>query len=503
MSVWRHRSRWTRVLVALLLAWSALTTAAQDPPRTKATTLPTFSELRPGWNLLRPGGETMCAKGGEYAFSVRPGARDKLLVWFQGGGACWTAEECDGRVGNYIPEINFDALPPSGFRNDGIFEQKNPANPFSEYSTVIVRYCTGDIHLGDRDTTYTLRENTGESRQFQIRHRGQVNAMAVLRWVQQNFPAPREIFVSGTSGGSYPAPFYASALARHYPQSRVVTLADSLRGSVPAPDNHVWGFPGVVRRHAGWERFPDNWQISDIFITAARSAPRVQLLLFNHAYDTRARFRLRQLGRLDGDMLAMLRAEQGEISRQVPSFRYFTVGGRAHGALQQDRFYLYAAGGRLFHDWVANAAAGQPVPSVDCIDCSRAEFMFGEEDLRIVERAIELLSTPGVWNSDDPPQRCGPKLDRFSLECAVLMAVYETTRRGLNQPAAWEVIYTATGRLGALLDQKLDEQVEPDTAPTLALQLFNNRPGTTVKDVIGLLEEARDRIRADLRRNAK
>ena len=446
----------------------------------------------------------MCAKGGEYAFSVRPGARDKLLVWFQGGGACWTAEECDGRQGNYLTQIDFDAASSPG--SQGILDQTNPANPFSEYSTVHVRYCTGDIHLGDRDATYTLRNDKGESRQFEIHHRGQVNAMAVLRWVHQNFPAPRDIFVSGTSAGSHPTPFYASVLARHYPQARVVALGDSSRNSVPAPDNHHWGFPGVMRRHPGWERFPENWLMSDFFITAVRSAPRLQLLQFSHAYDATVLLYLRQLGRLDrgkADILTMLRAEQGEISRQVPSFRYFTVGGRGHGALPQNNFYIYATGGHLFRDWVAAAAAGQPVPSVECIDCSRPEFLFAERDLRIVERALALISTPGAWNADDPPQRCGPKLDRYSLECALRTALDEIAP-GANTAGAWEVVYTAIGKLGTYFDDKRDElQEERGIAPTLALQLFNNRPGTTVKDVIAVLEEARDRIRADLRRRAK
>jgi hypothetical protein len=490
--------------LGLLLAWWALPASAQDPPRSKAAALPTFSELRPGWNLLRPAGETICAKGGEYAFSVRPGARDKLLVWFQGGGACWTAEECDGRVGNYLPQIDFDAA--SNPRSQGILDQTNPANPFSEYSTVHVRYCTGDIHLGDRDATYTLRDDTGESRQFAIHHRGQVNAMAVLRWVYQNFPASQNIFVSGTSGGSYASPFYASALARHYPQARVIALGDSSRNSVPAPDNHHWGFPGVLRRHPGWERFPENWHMSDFFITAARSAPRLQLLQFNHAYDAIARLRLRQLGKLDGekaDVLTMLRAEQREITRRVPSFRYFTVGGRGHGALPQNNFYMYGTGGRLFRDWVANAAAGKPEPSVDCIDCSRSAFIVSERDLRIVERALTLVSTPGAWNADHPPQRCEPRLDRYSLDCALRTAVDEIAP-GANTAGAWEVVYTAIARLGAYFDDKIDEQqLERGIAPQLALRLFDSRPGITAKDVISLLEEARDRIRADLGGKAK
>jgi hypothetical protein len=322
MMAWRHGSRRIRVLaLGLLLSWCPSLASAQDPPRGTAAALPRFSELRSGWNVLRPGGETTCAKGGEYAFSVRPGATDKLLVWFEGGGACWTAEDCV-RERFYRPQLDSGAVTVP--RNQGIFDQTNPANPFSAYSTVIVRYCTGDIHLGDRDAIYTLRDDTGESRQFTIHHRGQVNAMAVLRWIHENFPAPREIFVSGTSGGAHPTPFYASLLARHYSQTRVVGLADSAHNSLPAPDNYSWGFPAAVRRHPGWEQFPENWRVSDVFITAARTVPRLQLLHFNHAYDAHARFRLRQLGALDGgraDLLALLRAEQREISQQVPSFR--------------------------------------------------------------------------------------------------------------------------------------------------------------------------------------
>ena len=506
MSGWRHRSRRVRLLpLALFLSCCALTASAQDPPRPKAAALPSFAELRTGWNVLRPSGETKCAKGGEYAFSVRPGEKDKLLVWFEGGGACWTAEECDR--GFYTPQIDVNA---TNSRNLGIFDQSNPANPFSGYSTVVVPYCTGDIHLGDRDTTYTLRNDRGERRQFTIHHRGQVNAMAVLRWVQETFPAPREIFVSGTSAGSYPSPFYASALARHYPQARVVALADAIghRGlSVPAPDNNVWGFPGVLRRHPGWERFPENWQPSDFFIAAARRAPRLQLFQFNHAHDGEARFRLRQLGRLDGgkaDMVSLLRDEQREITRQVSSFRYFTVGGLSHGVLPQSGFYTYSTGGQLFRDWVARIAAGEPVSSVDCTDCSRAEFVFSEEDLRIVERALALVSAPNAWNSDDPPQRCGPKIDRYSLECALQMATFQITGRpNSNRAGPWEVIYTAVGRLGPDVARMDDEQVEPGLMPPLVLRRFNNRPGTTVADVIGVLEEARDRIRADLRRKLK
>jgi hypothetical protein len=95
------------------------------------------------------------------------------------------------------------------------------------------------------------------------------------------------------------------------------------------------------------------------------------------------------------------------------------------------------------------------------------------------------------------------KLIRYSLNCALRTAVDEIAPRA-NTAGAWEVVYTAIEKLGTYFDDKRDElQEERGIAPALALQLFNNRPGTTVTDVIGVLEEARDRIRADLGRKAK
>jgi Pectinacetylesterase len=262
-------------------------------------------------NLLRPGGETKCAKDGEYAFSVRPGAKDKLLVWFEGGGACWRGKEC-------LREQFYRAQPDSavtGPRDQGIFDQADPANPFTEYSTVIVRYCTGDIHLGDRDATYTLRDDTGESRKVTIHHRGQANAMTVLRWVHENFPAPRDIFVSGTSGGAYPTPFYASLLARHYPtgtrggarglRARYVARTPQLRVGIARHGTASSRMGTVPRKLA---------RIG--LVHHGRAVPRLRLMQFNHAYDAEMRFRLRQLGGMDGgraDLLTLLRAEHRDI----------------------------------------------------------------------------------------------------------------------------------------------------------------------------------------------
>src|SRR5688572_25884181 len=55
----------------------------------------TFSDLTPGeWHKIEPGGETSCAHATPYAYWVRIGSRNDLLVYFQGGGGCWNADTC-------------------------------------------------------------------------------------------------------------------------------------------------------------------------------------------------------------------------------------------------------------------------------------------------------------------------------------------------------------------------------------------------------------------------
>jgi hypothetical protein len=129
------------------------------------------------------------------------------------------------------------------------------------------------------------------------------------------------------------------------------------------------------------------------------------------------------------------------------------------------------------------------------------------------------LSASGISGSWNAPSRsflrlargtltivrsnAGRSLFAIQLNCALRTAVDEIAPKA-NTAGAWEVVYTAIEKLGTYFDDRRDElQDERGIAPALALQLFNNRPGTTVKDVIGVLEEARDRIRAELRRKAK
>lgn len=127
-----------------------------------------------------------------YSFFARVADPTKLLVYFQGGGACFNGDSCSlDRYPSYRPRVG-DWHPNN---EGGIFELDNPGSPFADYSMVYVSYCAGDVHLGDKEVTYDVAAAEHELQEGQnpaahtvtIKHKGHRNAMAALEWTYAKF----------------------------------------------------------------------------------------------------------------------------------------------------------------------------------------------------------------------------------------------------------------------------------------------------------------------------
>lgn len=165
---------WLYVSILLLVALTACAKPVTQPP---PPDLP--DNLEAGWNRIAPAGETVCANGSEYAFYVEPGTVNKLVVDFDGGGACWNDGTCsqpsnpENDFGGVYVEGVYGSPADSGF--GGIFDRENPANPFRDWYHVYISYCTADLHLGDNVATYT-----GPDGELKVNHKGAVNTRAAL-----------------------------------------------------------------------------------------------------------------------------------------------------------------------------------------------------------------------------------------------------------------------------------------------------------------------------------
>ena len=189
------------------------------------------------------GGRTydpICADGTPYRFFARRGTVNKLVYYYQGGGACWEQLTCS------VPtcDINVTDRDSPGNVTTGFADLTNPANPFKDWNAVFVSYCGCDIHFGDAAQDYA---NVNPASPKHVEHRGYHNARVVEKWAREHFLAPETVFITGSSAGAYGAWFHAPLLHRVWPTARFHVLADAGNGVVTQEFLQTyfpnWNFP--------------------------------------------------------------------------------------------------------------------------------------------------------------------------------------------------------------------------------------------------------------------
>jgi hypothetical protein len=155
---------------------------------------------------------------------VSPGTGPDLVVFLNGGGACWDYLTC------FVLELasrgpfgraEFERLGATALHGS-ILDRSLPENPFRDASLVFVPYCTGDIHGGNRVVTYS---GAGGARAYH--HVGRANLLAFLPRIAATWPAPRKLVVSGSSAGGFGAVLNYDTFRRQWPLSEAYLIDDS------------------------------------------------------------------------------------------------------------------------------------------------------------------------------------------------------------------------------------------------------------------------------------
>jgi hypothetical protein len=314
------------------------------------------------WNWVEPGGRTTCSDGSPYRFFARPSASDKLVIYFNGGGACWSGETCDPEAKRdytiYVATVGSKFNQP-GY--GGIFDQTRDDNPLRDWSMVVATYCTGDVHVGARRLSYKVGD-----RRFQIEHKGAVNAKAVLDWTFRNFRKPKNVLVTGSSAGGIGAAFFAGTVARNYRGARVSVLSDGAG---------AYRTPAVVTLLRDWgaRQTAPAWMRKDratlnieaFFKANARAFPRVRQVQYNNALDWEQAAFLQMLGG-GPDVETGIRLNLEDLRAAAPAFRSYTAAGKMHTVLGKPEFYTLETADVPLRTWVADFVEGRPVSDVDC-----------------------------------------------------------------------------------------------------------------------------------------
>lgn len=368
-----------QLLAALTTAVFLLSGCGESPQTALASasiSSANLDGLQPGWNVIEPGGDTVCSDGSPYKFYVRPGAADKLMVYFQGGGACWNGGTCDPDL-KPTYYVNLKNVDPDQY--DGIFRFENSANPVKDHSVVFAPYCTADVHIGDAVASYQAPElEEHASHPFEIQHKGFVNADAVLDWTYSHFPKPAKIFVAGSSAGSIPSPYYAMRIAEQYPDAQVSQLGDAsggyrMEGNEARPHDR-WGTVDRLRTVAGFEDIDNaSFDYASLYIIAAKQQPNIMFAQYDTAEDKTQKYFLSIAGVEPPSLLSVIEQNQTDIRKEVGNFRSYIAGGDLHTILTKPEFYAYHVDGVLVRDWVASLVDGEEVTNVQCGDCTEAQ----------------------------------------------------------------------------------------------------------------------------------
>ena len=306
-----------------------------------------------------------------FSFWAKKGASKNLVVFFEGGGACWDNLTCSFPIGSglppsapqfYVSQIAPGANPAA---YSGLFDQANPANPVKDWSFVYIPYCTGDIHVGSATRTYSNAGNPFLPPTYSIQHRGYDNFMVVLDWIRKNIEAPKSILVTGSSAGGYGAGAHFPWLADTYPNAHVYVLADASQGvSTQAFDNGNPGRNSWNPQLPPWIYGPPPTSVPgpDLLRMATEAYPHAKVSQFTTKLDTVQYSFYAVQKQFYGpggtcpnpapDWNQQMLGTLGSYGSEVNNFRYYLADGTYHTIMRSPLFYTESSPGIVFSEWL-------------------------------------------------------------------------------------------------------------------------------------------------------
>ncbi len=321
------------------------------------------------WIEVQPGGDTVCARGEPFSFFYAPGRSDKIVVDFIGGGACWNARTCHRDTATFTDSIE-DLRDRQRAGLHGVYDRSNPRNPLGDWTHIVVPYCTGDIHWGDNTETYV----TERGERFEIQHKGAVNALAVMDWIESNYSSPSNVLVTGCSAGAYGAIYWAPYYRRMFPSANVVQFGDSGTGVITRQFFREsfprWGatvhapawIPSINPRNNNWL----NLTLNELYSRITDFYPSLTTSQFNYAHDDVQTFFYEIMGGEPEDWVGKAAAGLDSLGQATPSFRHFLAPGDDHCILPFDEIYSLESNGVKFEQWFLDLVHGRGVETVKC-----------------------------------------------------------------------------------------------------------------------------------------
>jgi hypothetical protein len=299
------------------------------------------------WVKVAPTG-TVCGNGSQYKFWYYDNPNStNMVIMFEGGGACWDYDTCSGRAGvlgasnaNGLPDTYITGMAPKYV--SPIVNGADPGLPFrakdniatNGWDVVYMPYCTGDVHTGNKTTTYT--DPTGVNPPLTWRHNGYNNTVAAANFLRGRFPTINKLLVTGFSAGGVGTATQFYTMRRTLRPVKAYSLNDS--GPLfPAPSASYKSYLLHKKIEAAWNLpslysvFPASFTPSDY--GSAMKALAIEFPTDYHAYTgyssdyNFSRFSYERFypGITEAQILANWRTDQTNMINQIkayPSYSY-------------------------------------------------------------------------------------------------------------------------------------------------------------------------------------
>ncbi|MFN3384037.1 MAG: pectin acetylesterase-family hydrolase [Archaeoglobaceae archaeon] len=365
-----------------------------DPFKVDVSSMPPIRSLpvddpEDGVNWVKIPLPKPCVNGvGEETFiMVRKGVENNLLIFFEGGGACADYKTCRPlictsiescmplfQIGDVITlDSKFWIL--SLYYRGGIFDVKNPKNPFRNWTIVFVPYNTGDIHMGNRVVKYYdemkylfITKKVSKT----VYHVGYVNAIVALRYAAQN--NWDKIVVAGSSAGGYGTILHTYSAWKIFGKP-VITINDAGPGIMPS-EKSKYQMDEIMERWGTLQNFPRDaipyFQGRDPIYAVEfglKDCPRCIYTLFEDQMDSTIgeKFSGYSPDEFRERLLRVTNEIRANFSDRFCRFMPFDdehtmLTGGLYYPLQKDRFYNLEVKGYKAYQWVGETLKG------NCLD---------------------------------------------------------------------------------------------------------------------------------------
>jgi hypothetical protein len=182
---------------------------------------------------------TQCSDGSHTGLAVNPapaGPDGELLIFLNGGGACWDDFTCNTlslATPGPFGRAEFEQGIAAGGDAGTILDRTVTGSPFGGATLVFIPYCTGDVHWGKAALP-------GDSWRFA----GDANLVHDLAWLKGHLPAPAKLVVAGSSAGGYGSLLVHHLARSAWPSAKGYLVDDSgpplVGDDIPAARRSDW-----------------------------------------------------------------------------------------------------------------------------------------------------------------------------------------------------------------------------------------------------------------------